>query len=160
DMLGAAAAGGMVEATSTETLGQGQPPFGPTPAPLAGSELPSFRFQLGAVAPKTWDGGWAKEATVTQFPVSQALAGVLMSLVPGGLRELHWHANAAEWAYVVPQTQAAMFTRHVRYRAPLARAIDAPRWLLGRTWGATHGNLRMEARFDGALVDRLLSAGH
>jgi gamma-glutamyltranspeptidase/glutathione hydrolase len=59
-----------------------------------------------------------------------------------------------------PQTQAAIFTRHVRYRAPLARAIDAPRWLLGRTWGATHGNLRMEARFDGALVDRLLSAGH
>jgi quercetin dioxygenase-like cupin family protein len=102
DMLGAAAAGGLVAAaTSTETLGQGQPPFGPTPAPLAGSELPSFRFQLGAVAPKTWDGGWAKEATVTQFPVSQALAGVLMSLVPGGLRELHWHANAAEWAYVI-----------------------------------------------------------
>jgi gamma-glutamyltranspeptidase/glutathione hydrolase len=59
-----------------------------------------------------------------------------------------------------PQTQAAIFTRHVRYRMPLDRAIDAPRWLLGRTWGSTRGNLRMEARFDGALVDRLLSAGH
>src|SRR5215472_13263038 len=95
DMLGAAAAGGMVAAaTSTET-------FGPAPAPLAGAELPSFRFQLGAVAPKTWDGGWAKEATVVDFPVSQAIAGVLMSLVPGGSRELHWHANAAEWAYVI-----------------------------------------------------------
>ena len=102
DMLGAAAAGGMVAAaTSTETFGQGQPPFGPTPAPLAGAELPSFRFRLGAVAPKSWDGGWAKEATVVDFPVSQAIAGVLMSLVPGGLRELHWHANAAEWAYVI-----------------------------------------------------------
>ena len=53
------------------------------------------------VAPKTWDGGWAKEATVKEFPVSQAIAGVLMSLAPGGLRELHWHANAAEWAYVI-----------------------------------------------------------
>src|SRR5258708_1362167 len=102
DMLGAAAAGGMVAAaTSTETFGQGQPPFGPTPAPLAGAELPSFRFRLGAVAPKSWDGGWAKEATVVDFPVSQALAGVLMSLVAGGLRELHWHANAAGRAYVV-----------------------------------------------------------
>jgi oxamate amidohydrolase len=59
-----------------------------------------------------------------------------------------------------PQTQAAVFTRHVRYRQPLARALDAPRWLLGRTWGATRTNLRMESRFDGALVDRLLSAGH
>jgi gamma-glutamyltranspeptidase/glutathione hydrolase len=48
----------------------------------------------------------------------------------------------------------------VRYRAPLERAIDAPRWLLGRTWGSTHTNLRMESRFDGALVERLLSAGH
>jgi gamma-glutamyltranspeptidase/glutathione hydrolase len=59
-----------------------------------------------------------------------------------------------------PQTQAAIFTRHVRYRVPLDRAIDAPRWLLGRTWGSTQGNLRMESRFDGTLVDRLLSAGH
>ena len=102
DMLGAAAAGGMAAAaTGTETFGQGQPSFGPTPASLAGAELPSFRFQLGAVTPKSWDGGWAKEATVVQFPVSQALAGVLMSLAPGGLRELHWHANAAEWAYVI-----------------------------------------------------------
>src|SRR5258708_1838265 len=102
DMLGAAAAGGMVAAaTSAEPCGQGRPPFGPTRAPLAGAELPSFRFRLGEVAPKSWDGGWAKEATVAQFPVSQALAGVLMSLVPGGLRELHWHANAAEWAYVL-----------------------------------------------------------
>ena len=68
---------------------------------LAGTELPSFRFRLGAVTPKSWDGGWAKEATVAEFPVSQKLAGVLMSLVPGALRELHWHANAAEWAYVI-----------------------------------------------------------
>jgi oxamate amidohydrolase len=59
-----------------------------------------------------------------------------------------------------PQTQAALFTRHVHYRSPLAHAIDAPRWLLGRTWGANRVNLRMESRFDGALVDRLLSAGH
>src|SRR5262252_3447843 len=59
-----------------------------------------------------------------------------------------------------PQTQAAIFTQHVCYQMPLDRAIDAPRWLLGRTWGSTRGNLRMEARFDGALVDRLLSAGH
>jgi gamma-glutamyltranspeptidase len=59
-----------------------------------------------------------------------------------------------------PQTQAAVFTRHVTFRQPLDRALDAPRWLLGRTWGSTQTNLRMESRFDGNLVDRLLSAGH
>jgi len=59
-----------------------------------------------------------------------------------------------------PQTQAMVFARHVLYRMPLDRALDAPRWLLGRTWGSTVTNLRMESRFDGHLVDRLLSAGH
>jgi gamma-glutamyltranspeptidase/glutathione hydrolase len=59
-----------------------------------------------------------------------------------------------------PQSQAALFTRHVLFRQPLDRALDAPRWLLGRTWGSPHTNLRMEARFDGNLIDRMLAAGH
>jgi gamma-glutamyltranspeptidase len=59
-----------------------------------------------------------------------------------------------------PQTQAAVFSRHVLYREPLAEAIDRPRWLLGRTWGSTVTNLRMEQGFDGNLTDRMLAAGH
>ena len=58
------------------------------------------------------------------------------------------------------KTQAALFTRYASYRQPLDVAIDRPRWLLGRTWGSDHTNLRLESRFDGHLVDRLLSAGH
>lgn len=59
-----------------------------------------------------------------------------------------------------PQTQAAVFTRHIMFGQPLDRALDAPRWLLGRTWGSSQTNLRMESRFDGHLIDRLMSAGH
>ncbi|MGH6682363.1 MAG: gamma-glutamyltransferase family protein [Pseudolabrys sp.] len=59
-----------------------------------------------------------------------------------------------------PQSQAALFTRYVQFRQPLEKALDAPRWLLGRTWGSTHTNLRMESRFDGHLIDRLMAAGH
>jgi gamma-glutamyltranspeptidase len=59
-----------------------------------------------------------------------------------------------------PQTQAALFTRHVLFRQPLDQAIDRPRWLLGRTWGSAQTALRLEGRFDGNLADRLLSAGH
>ncbi len=59
-----------------------------------------------------------------------------------------------------PQTQAAVFTRHVMFGQPLEQALDAPRWLLGRTWGSSQTNLRMESRFDGHLIDRLMSAGH
>jgi oxamate amidohydrolase len=59
-----------------------------------------------------------------------------------------------------PQTQAALFTRHVVFGQPLAAAIERPRWVLGRTWGDEHARLRLESRFDGNLVDRLAKAGH
>ena len=97
-VLGAAAAGGVIAAASAaDALAQGQqPPSGPTPPVLAGAELPSFRFRLGTVTPKSWDGGWAKEGTVAVFRVSEKLAGVLMSLTAGALREVLWHAIAAD----------------------------------------------------------------
>ena len=59
-----------------------------------------------------------------------------------------------------PQIQAALFTRHVLYRQPLDQALDRPRWFIGRTWGSAHGSVTMEGRFDGNLIDRLISAGH
>lgn len=59
-----------------------------------------------------------------------------------------------------PQTQGALFTRYAQFREPLADAIDRPRWLLGRTWGAARTALRLEPRFDGNLIDALMAAGH
>ena len=59
-----------------------------------------------------------------------------------------------------PQTQGALFTRHVIYGEPLASALDRPRWLLGRTWGSPQTKLRMESRFDGRLIEALAAAGH
>jgi gamma-glutamyltranspeptidase len=59
-----------------------------------------------------------------------------------------------------PQTQAALFTRHVPFREPLEESIDRPRWVLGRTWGASLANLRIEPRFDDALIEQLATAGH
>src|SRR5258706_8340195 len=65
------------------------------------ADLPDFHFSLDASRPKVTSGGWAKEATVHQFPISKGMAGVHMFLDPGAARELHWHAIAAEWAYVI-----------------------------------------------------------
>jgi oxalate decarboxylase len=65
------------------------------------ADMPDFHFSLDASRPTVTSGGWAKEATVHQFPISKGLAGVHMFLDPGALRELHWHAIAAEWAYVI-----------------------------------------------------------
>ncbi|TDH63012.1 cupin domain-containing protein [Dankookia rubra] len=63
--------------------------------------MPDFRFSLDGNVPKITSGGWAKEATVHQFPISKGIAGVHMFLNPGASRELHWHAIAAEWAFVI-----------------------------------------------------------
>ena len=93
--------GGLLWNTAALSTESSQPPYGPAPAPLDGPELPSFRYQLGAQKTEQFNGGTAKEANVTGFPVSEKLAGVYMTLEPGALRELHWHANAAEWAYVI-----------------------------------------------------------
>ena len=59
-----------------------------------------------------------------------------------------------------PQTQAMIFTRHVVYGQDLQTAINAPRWLLGRTWGSAVTNLRLEDRFSPRLVAALREAGH
>ncbi|WP_027386303.1 cupin domain-containing protein [Chryseobacterium gregarium] len=61
----------------------------------------SFRYELEKKAPRTNDGGTTRGASVTDFPASIGIAGVSMRLQPGSMRELHWHANAAEWAYVI-----------------------------------------------------------
>lgn len=63
--------------------------------------MPEFRYSLDGSRPKITSGGWAKEATVHQFPISKGIAGVHMFLDPGASRELHWHAIAAEWAFVM-----------------------------------------------------------
>jgi len=59
-----------------------------------------------------------------------------------------------------PQTQAAVYTRHVTFGQALQAAVSAPRWLLGRTWGAETTNVRIESRFPPGLVEALRAAGH
>lgn len=59
-----------------------------------------------------------------------------------------------------PQTQAAVFTRYAQFGRDLQQAISAPRWLLGKTWGEATTSLKLEGRFDPALIDELTAAGH
>jgi oxalate decarboxylase len=45
-------------------------------------------------------GGWARQTTIREFPVSTDMAGVDMRLNPGAIRELHWHVEG-EWGYII-----------------------------------------------------------
>jgi oxalate decarboxylase len=106
DFLASAAA--FAAATTAALIGTrrveaGDPSFmNNVPDPLvSGKELPTFKFALEKSEGKVIGGNSAKEATVEQLPISKGIAGVTMRLAPGGMRELHWHATAAEWAFVV-----------------------------------------------------------
>src|SRR5438067_4569057 len=68
---------------------------------LSGKELPTFKFELEKSKGKVLGNSFGKEATVEQLPISKGIAGVSMQLEAGVMRELHWHATAAEWAFVL-----------------------------------------------------------
>ena len=59
-----------------------------------------------------------------------------------------------------PQTQAMLFTRIAMNNMPVQQAITEPRWLLGKTWGSTATNLRIENRFAPALYEQMKAMGH
>lgn len=59
-----------------------------------------------------------------------------------------------------PQTQAALVTRVIdRGLAPQA-AVEAPRWLFGRTWGDPSRAVRLEGRFAPGVAEELRGRGH
>jgi gamma-glutamyltranspeptidase/glutathione hydrolase len=59
-----------------------------------------------------------------------------------------------------PQTQAALVARMVDRGLGPQAAVEAPRWLYGRTWGEPTRALRLEARFGDAVTSELRARGH
>lgn len=62
--------------------------------------IPNLRFSFSDTHMTLNKGGWSREITVRDLPIAKTLAGVNMSLTPGGVRELHWHQQA-EWSYML-----------------------------------------------------------
>ncbi|MFA4135709.1 MULTISPECIES: oxalate decarboxylase family bicupin [unclassified Brevibacillus] len=62
--------------------------------------LPNLKFSFSDAFMTLNHGGWSREVTIRELPIATTLAGVNMSLTPGGVRELHWHQQA-EWAYML-----------------------------------------------------------
>ena len=48
--------------------------------------MPEFRFALDAEKPRVASGGWVKEVSARQLPISRAIAGVHAFLNPGAAR--------------------------------------------------------------------------
>ncbi|MDE3198069.1 MAG: cupin domain-containing protein [Acidobacteriota bacterium] len=60
-----------------------------------------FDFSTSQMKPaKATKGGEVKIIDAKSFPITP-IASAIVTLKPGGLRELHWHPNADEWQYYI-----------------------------------------------------------
>jgi oxalate decarboxylase len=75
--------------------------------------LPPLRstFQLNEVAPtRQAKGGMVQIADSSNFKASTTIAAGLVTIHPGGMRDMHWHPNADEWQYFISgQGQLTVF---------------------------------------------------
>src|SRR4029077_11739761 len=78
------------------------------PGPLAADRvagagpLPSpFSYRLLAQEPIRTKGGTVRISDSTTFPAATTIAAAFVEVEPGGMRELHWHANANEAQYYI-----------------------------------------------------------
>lgn len=109
---------------------------GTDPGPLADAQkatesplgLPAhpFIFSLGDMPPtKTTRGGTVQIADSRNFPASTTVAAALVTIKPGGLRELHWHPNADEWQYYIAgQARMTVFDTGPKVQTADFRAGD------------------------------------
>lgn len=59
-----------------------------------------YTFRLKSMAPtKSSKGGDVRIVDSTNFPLSTHIAAALVTIKPGGMRELHWHPHASEWQF-------------------------------------------------------------
>jgi oxalate decarboxylase len=68
----------------------------------AGAPPHPFIFPLASSHPiRDSDAGSIRVADSTNFNVAVSLAAALVTVGPGGVREMHWHPNADEWQYYI-----------------------------------------------------------
>lgn len=71
-------------------------------AGTAGKMETASSFALAGMAPvKKTKGGEVRIADSSNFKASTTIAAALVTVHPGGMREMHWHPNADEWQYYI-----------------------------------------------------------
>jgi oxalate decarboxylase len=63
-------------------------------------DVQNFWFPFARAHKRIQEGGWARQVTVKDLPISTTISGVNMRLLAGAIRELHWH-TANEWALML-----------------------------------------------------------
>jgi gamma-glutamyltranspeptidase/glutathione hydrolase len=103
-------------------------------------------FSLDPAHPNALAPGKRPFHTLTPFMALRAGRPVLVAGTMGGEGQ--------------PQTLAAIATRVLDFGLDVQAAIEAPRWVFGRTWGRPRRSVSLEARFDAGVAPDLARRGH
>lgn len=83
------------------------------------------------------------------------------TLIPGMVARdgRPWLAFGSMGGEGQPQSHVAMLTRLIDFGYDVQQAIEAPRWLMGRTWGTAAQDLSLEGRIGDEVVRELQRRG-
>ena len=107
-------------------LDQAEPDSVSPPETDAGGQ-PPFKYPFSFSHKRIEAGGWTRQVTVRDFPISKKMAGVEMRLIEGGIRELHWHVGA-EWAIMTAGSARITAVDH-KGRAFIEDVHEGDLWL-------------------------------
>jgi oxalate decarboxylase len=68
--------------------------------PTDSGNVKPFKYSFSLSRKRLESGGWTRQVTIRDLPISTTMAGVEMRLTAGGVRELHWHVEA-EWSIML-----------------------------------------------------------
>ena len=64
-----------------------------------------YTFKMGSMTPSFEDkNGSVRIVDSSNFEVAKDIAAAMVTIKPGGIREMHWHPNASEWQYWIKGT--------------------------------------------------------
>ena len=72
----------------------GEEPFTLAPPATDHGTMPNLKWSFTDSHMRLEKGGWARQTTIRELPISKAMAGVNMRLKAGVVREMHWHKEA------------------------------------------------------------------
>lgn len=79
---------------------EAEDPYTLAPPKTDHGTMPNLKWSFADSHMRLEQGGWARQTTTRELPISVAMAGVNMRLKANAVREMHWHKEA-EWAYMI-----------------------------------------------------------
>ncbi|MCJ2026507.1 oxalate decarboxylase family bicupin [Methylobacterium sp. J-067] len=79
---------------------EAEAPYTVAPPATDHGTMPNLKWSFADSHMRLEKGGWARQTTTRELPISKAMAGVNMRLKANAVREMHWHKEA-EWAYMI-----------------------------------------------------------